>query len=123
MEPTPTDDTSAPDRTLMDRVGVGDRAALSGLRRRYETTLYAEAYRLTFDPLDSDYVVESVFAEIWRLVKWWPRDAVDNVRRWLLEQTRALARALMRTNGLRNTVAAPLDTPPQPPDPGQAPPS
>ena len=92
------------DHDLVERIFHDDRLAFVQLHSRYATTLYAEAYRLTWDSFDAEQVVEAVFAQV-RWLAGWLRTTPLNLHPWLLDQTRSLARAMVVTGGMRAPVA------------------
>ena len=112
MSTNHTDVPPLSDRELVTRIARGDRDALTHLRRRYETTIYAEAYRIIRDTLESEHVVEQVFAQLWFLAHWLQStSASGGVARWMLDQARAAARAMLLTSGIRSPLTMPPSQP------------
>jgi hypothetical protein len=119
MRPASTDTVAVtphlappPDGSLVDRLAQGDGRAFTQLRSRYEMTLYAEAFRLLLDPVDSTAVVESVFVELVRNAgSLPPPHGNGDVHHWLVQRTRGLARATLATRGMRDPIVSPSPIP------------
>lgn len=101
-----------PDGSLVERLARGDPHAFTHLRSRYEMTLYAEAFRLLLDPVDSTAVVESAFMELVRSASSLLHpDVSGNIHHWLIQHTRGLARATLATRGMRDPIISPSVSP------------
>jgi DNA-directed RNA polymerase specialized sigma24 family protein len=84
-----------PDRALLERMAQGDPHAIHELRRRHETSLYALAYSVVFDPDTAEAVVADAFDQVRRLAASFEPEA-GTVFGWLSGLTRSRARGLAR---------------------------
>jgi DNA-directed RNA polymerase specialized sigma24 family protein len=84
-----------PDRALVERMAQGDPHAIHELRRRHETSLYALAYSVVFDPDTAEEVVAEAFEQVRRAASSFEPDG-GTVFSWLSGLTRSRARCLAR---------------------------
>ena len=53
-------------RSLLERIGLGDRQALMVLYDRYAAVIYSVGFRVLREPVGSEQILSDIFLDIWR---------------------------------------------------------
>ncbi len=101
---SPTQATDA-DRRAVERMALGDEAALAGLYDRYAGPLYALACRIAGERADADEVVLDTFQQAWRDASRFRADR-GSVAAWLTMICRSRALDLVRARGRRDRAVS-----------------
>lgn len=88
--PDPPDETNVSDAELVQRVSLGDTAALEELYSRYARVVYSFAVRIVHDGPLAEEILQEVFVRTWRQADRFKRSR-GNFASWLLSITHNLA--------------------------------
>ena len=106
------------DQVLIDRIVLGDEAALRALYELLAPRAYAIALKVLKDPGEAEEVLQDTFLDVWRTATRFDpsRAAVD---RWVatMVRTRAIDRLRKRTSRERMLTAAAVVVPAKRPSP------